>query len=295
MKIHLISQNKQGLNAPTAPQRIRNYFSSYMRHIDLICLQEHKLRGARLTDLGTKVWRQAHFFGCKASIGYRHEEGEAGAGRGGVCLFVNPSIKHLVHSQGVIGDSQAQWVRFSGHQDGDIAVLNVYAPHSPYERIRLWQELRRGLPGDCKWVACGDWNVVEDSLDKSTRCGRILTGMELLEFNLLKTQLSVQDFFSRHNPITYTWDNFRRDGERVLARLDREYSFACGHGPPNRHIKEYIILGDSCHSDHKPVLFKMEYKETRAKGAVYKMNGAFKRPRCSGATEKNVGEFTMQV
>jgi exonuclease III len=115
MKIHLISQNKQGLNAPTAPQRIRNYFSSYMQHIDIICLQEHKLRGAKLTDLGTKVWRQAHFFGCEASVGYRHEEGEVGASRGGVCLFVNPSIKHLVHSQGVIGGNQAQWVRFTGH------------------------------------------------------------------------------------------------------------------------------------------------------------------------------------
>jgi hypothetical protein len=65
-------------------------------------------------------------------------------------------------------------------------VLNVYAPHTAQERIRLWQELRRVLLGDCKWVACGDWNFVEEGADKSTRGGRILTGMELFEFNAFK-------------------------------------------------------------------------------------------------------------
>jgi exonuclease III len=99
MKIHLISQNVQGLNAPEASQRLRNYFSSYFRHMNVSCLQEHKLRGSKLIDLGPKVWRQAYFFGCEASVGYHHSEVEAGAGCGGICMFVNPSIKNLVHSQ----------------------------------------------------------------------------------------------------------------------------------------------------------------------------------------------------
>jgi hypothetical protein len=73
----------------------------------------------------------------------------------------------------------------------------------------------------------------------------------------------------------FTWDNLRRDGERVLTRLNKVYSFACEQGHPSSHIKEYVILGNSCHSDHKPVLFKLEYEETHAKGARYKMNGAF--------------------
>jgi exonuclease III len=275
MKLHLISQNVQGLNGPEASQRLRNFYSSYFRHIDVLCLQEHKLRGSKMTDLGPKVWKHAHFFGCEASAGYRHIGEEAGAGRGGVCLLVNPNIKHLVHSQGSVGRNQAQWIRFSGHQDRDIGVLNVYAPHTAQERIRLWQELRRELPGDYKWVACGDWNFVEERADKSTRCGRILTGMELLDFNAFKAQFLLQDFFSRQNAIIYSWDNLRRDGERVLARLDRVYSFACEQGQPSQHIKEYIILGNCCHSDHKPVLFKLDYKDSRVKGAKYKMNGAY--------------------
>jgi exonuclease III len=186
MKIHLISQNVQGLNAPAALQRLRNYFSPCMKQVDIICLQEHKLRWSKLTDLGSKLWRHAFFFGCEASVGYGHAENEEGADQGRICLLVNPKIKHLIHSQEIVGGNQAQWIRFLGNQEGDIAVLNVYASNTSQERIRLWQVLRRELPGDCKWIACGDWNVFEDSRDKSTRCGRILASMELLEFNLLK-------------------------------------------------------------------------------------------------------------
>ena len=159
-----------------------------------------------------------------------HTEADVGAGRGGMCLFINPSIKHLIHSQGSIGENQAQWVRFSENQGRDLAVLNVYAPNTLQERIHLWQELRRGLPNDCQWVACGDWNIVEDAEDKSIRSGRILIGVELLEFNSFKAQLSLYNFFSRQSAIRFLWDNLQRDGEKVLVRLDRVYSFAFAQG-----------------------------------------------------------------
>ena len=122
---------------------------------------------------------------------YQHADNEAGAGCGRICIFINPSIKYLVQNQGSIGRNLAQWIRFSGFQEGNVAVLNVYAPHTPHKRIQLWQDLRRDLPSDCKWITCRDWNVVEDNMDKSTRCGRILNDMELIEFNALKAQLSV--------------------------------------------------------------------------------------------------------
>jgi hypothetical protein len=28
--------------------------------------------------------------------------------------------------------------------------------------IQLWQELIRLLPQGCRWIACGDWNMVEE-------------------------------------------------------------------------------------------------------------------------------------
>jgi exonuclease III len=153
MKLNIFTQNMQGLNNPTAPQQLRNYVYPYLRNIDVLCIQEHKLQGDKLSGLSTKLWRQAHFFGCDATEGYGHQAGTIDIGRGGIFLFVNPTIKHMILSQGLIGVNQAQWIRFTGLDGGNIAMLNVYAPHSAQLRSRLWQELRRALPQDCKWVA----------------------------------------------------------------------------------------------------------------------------------------------
>jgi exonuclease III len=141
MKLNLITQNVRGLNAPATQTSLRNFFSSYFRDIEVLCLQEHKLRGKRFADLGFRIWGQAHFFGCKASPGYNHQDGTVGAGKEGICMFVNPRVKHLIYSQGTIGVNLAQWIRFSRLPGGDVAVLNVYAPNNPVERIQLWQEL----------------------------------------------------------------------------------------------------------------------------------------------------------
>jgi hypothetical protein len=59
----------------------------------------------------------------------------------------------------------------------------------------------------------------------------------------------------------------------VLARLDRVYSFASNHGLSNSHIRNYNIIGDSCHSDHLPVMHQVDLLENqRHEGSRYKMN-----------------------
>jgi hypothetical protein len=92
MKIRLITQNVQGLNASLAPARVRNFYSSSFKNIEILCLQEHKLRGKKLDELGFKIWRQAHYFGCEASPGYNHQDGVDRAGKGGLCMFISPKI-----------------------------------------------------------------------------------------------------------------------------------------------------------------------------------------------------------
>jgi exonuclease III len=138
MNLKLLSHNVQGLYTEFAPHKIRNYIAPLIRDLDVLCLQEHKLRGNKLKDLGFKIWRQAYFFGCEASIAYNHSQEEEGAGRGGVCMLINPRIQHLIHSRGSVGVNLAQWVRFTGLPEGDVAILNVYAPNNPSERIDLW-------------------------------------------------------------------------------------------------------------------------------------------------------------
>jgi exonuclease III len=100
MKITILSQNLQGLNNPSKVDIVRNYFRPLLASIDVLCFQEHKLRGARLTALKDRIWPRAGFFARETTIGYRHLAGEEGAGRGGVCMWIAPQITHLVAGSG---------------------------------------------------------------------------------------------------------------------------------------------------------------------------------------------------
>lgn len=258
MKLSILTQNVQGLNNPETLHRVRGYFFPLLPQTDILMLQEHKLRGDKATDLGKSIWPLATFFSIDALPAYGHEADEPGAGSGGVCIWVAPSIKHMVVSSGQDRSGRALWVRLSGLPGGDIAVLNIYAPNSPGERRVMWDELAATLPRDCRWVLGGDWNVVETRDDKSSEDGNILAGAERVNFHQLTTGLEVSDPFDRTSAIRFTWDNRRKDSKRVLARLDRIYTFTGSDGDPSQ--ADYHIRGDNGHSDHLPVWRSMELK-----------------------------------
>jgi hypothetical protein len=90
-----------------------------------------------------------------------------------------------------------------------------------WERIDLWEDLLASLPKDCMWFFYGDWNAIESTEDKSTSYGKIMSDVESLIFQQLKSALKIEDIFFRTSPIKFSWDNKRRDEVRVLARLDR--------------------------------------------------------------------------
>jgi exonuclease III len=51
MKLTIISQNLQGLNDLVKVDAIRNYFRPLTLSVNIICVQEHKLRDDRLVAL----------------------------------------------------------------------------------------------------------------------------------------------------------------------------------------------------------------------------------------------------
>ena len=48
MKLTIVSQNVQGMNDGTKTDVIRNYYRPLLCELDVVCLQELKLRGAQL-------------------------------------------------------------------------------------------------------------------------------------------------------------------------------------------------------------------------------------------------------
>jgi exonuclease III len=51
MKITILSQNLQGINNPSKVDIVSNYFRPFLASVDILCFQEHRLRGARLEAL----------------------------------------------------------------------------------------------------------------------------------------------------------------------------------------------------------------------------------------------------
>jgi exonuclease III len=273
MKVTIITQNLQGINNPSKVDIVSQYFQPLLSSVDVLCFQEHRLRGEGLAALKTKIWPRATFFGREATVGYRHGPGDVGASRGGVCLWVAPQISHLVLASGQSHCNRAQWIRLHGTPGGDIAILNIYASTEVRERIDLWGELLTSLPRGCRWFLAGDWNVVERKVDKSSSCGKIMSDEGLL-FQQLKLALKVEDTFPNSSPIKFSWDNKRRDGVRILARLDRIYSFqpVTAEAAP---MAEYYIRGDSNHFDHLPVVGKFLLQVEARRKSSYAMNAGY--------------------
>jgi hypothetical protein len=123
------------------------------------------------------------------------------------------------------------WSQFSAVADplgpirGDITIVNIYAPNMPYERTVLWQTLVNTLLLHRRWILCNDWNVVETQADKSSKDGCIISGVEQIEFEFLKSYFQVTDFFQRNKKKVYSWNNRRTWEDRVMARLDPVYTF----------------------------------------------------------------------
>lgn len=116
----------------------------------------------------------------------------------------------------------------------DVAILNVYAPHTPAERCALWLELISSLPRDYRSTLSGDWNFVERKEDKSNQRESYMTKEEKRVFQELKEIFHVADASSLSNRITFSSDNRRRDGNRVMAGLDRFYTFSNMEDPTSR-------------------------------------------------------------
>ena len=222
MIIKAITFNVRGLNEPRKIERLRQYFQNMQGGADIIMLQEHKLRGEKAGTLGKLLFPNGKCWIQKADQGY-NINGSEGAGRGGICTFLNNKLTPLVTDQGNILGNKAFWICLQGLPGGDLGILNIYAPNESRARIVLWQELTLRLPTDYKWLVSGDFNMVENAQDKSALCSKTMPQGEKIVSEAFKSSLHLADTFNHNGRLRFSWDNRRRDGGRILGRLDQHY------------------------------------------------------------------------
>jgi hypothetical protein len=92
-------------------------------------------------------------------------------------LLNNKWANFVVHNE-IAFRNKSQWLKMEGLLGRPISILNIHTPNESVEGSKLWEYLKMKLPKDCKWIICGDFNMVE---------GPILTN-----------QLNVEDFFFKN-------------------------------------------------------------------------------------------------
>ena len=134
------------------------------------------------------------------------------------------------------------------------------------------------LPVGPRWILAGDFNFVESRQDKNNPCSRLVPITERMLFHNLKSFLGVEDNPRSAGSLQYSWDNWRLDGVRVLARLDRVYLFRNTPGAAPRKLISYKILSDNPWSDHQPVMASVMLQEGPARRSWWKMNSCWLKP-----------------
>lgn len=101
MIIKVITFNVRGLNDPRKIDKLRQYFQNILGGADVILLQEHKLRGKKVTNLSQKLFSKSKCWALDAEIGY-NVDGQEGVGKGGICTILHENLAPLVSCHGTI-------------------------------------------------------------------------------------------------------------------------------------------------------------------------------------------------
>jgi exonuclease III len=129
MKLNLLTFNSRGLNKEIAVASLHQYIQQFQPRLDIVAIQEHKLRGDAFNRLSQKLWRNAMAIGTEASPGYGHNPGDARVGCGGIVTLLAPQWSKLVSQIGTIHNNKVHWFILAGLPKSDVGIANVYAPN----------------------------------------------------------------------------------------------------------------------------------------------------------------------
>ncbi|KAL3682785.1 hypothetical protein R1sor_000807 [Riccia sorocarpa] len=267
MKLAIGTYNVRGIGARSARTKLRNVILSIKPALDVMAIQEHKLRDSNIDFITSTIWPHATVFNLPAADGLHAQRNPlVSGGKGGVLLLVSPTFCPIIVQHGTIPNEGGLWIHFDTADGRKLGLAAVYAPNTPTERTRLWAALDSSLDASRSWFLIGDFNMIISQNDQIGGRPKIAVGEELSQWTNLVQTLALQDTYRRKTgALHYTWDNRRlalllhnqgqltpqlTDGGRILKRLDRVYAEA-SLIPCHRSTE---IFSGSELSDHLPVV-----------------------------------------
>ena len=270
MKWNIITHNIRGLDDPESIAKERGFISMLTPKVDVIMIQEHKLRGRALENLGSRLMPECASRVLEAAPGERSWLNPNAAGKGGVGILLANKYAKLVTATGALYENRVVWIKLEGVEGGNIGLACIYAPNILTDRRHLWHLLVDALPKDCEWIIGGDFNMTERPEDKSHGCGRTISDLESYTWKEFSNSIQVRDEFLHQGGPRFSWDNGQKGERRRLARLDRFYTPS--QSRLNTRITTYFIHGYAVGSDHAPVHIEVYMGSGEDQKGAFKWN-----------------------
>lgn len=109
MKLKIVSFNVWGLNAPASIPTLKHYLDS-IPTIDVLLLQEIKLRNVACNKLKTSLWQQAASWVVEASPEYGNGDSARRVEKVGIVTFIAPQYTNCVTRTSLVMTNRAHWI-----------------------------------------------------------------------------------------------------------------------------------------------------------------------------------------
>ncbi|KAL3689494.1 hypothetical protein R1sor_015803 [Riccia sorocarpa] len=266
MKISVGSYNVRDLCARTARTKLRQFILNTRPALDILAVQEHKLRDRNLDFITSAIWSQALIFHVPAADGAHAARNPlVTGGKGGVLLMVRASFAPSIVDHGPLPLDGGLWIHFDLPDGRKMGLAALYAPNSVADRTSLWTALEASLDLSRNWILVGDFNMITQQEDQIGGTPELAIGTKKSQWENLLHTLDLRDTFkATDGALRFTWDNRRQamllgqegqdndqllDAGRMLKRLDRIYVGSTLH-----NLISTKILPGSELSDHLPVI-----------------------------------------
>ncbi|KAL3689068.1 hypothetical protein R1sor_015377 [Riccia sorocarpa] len=288
MKLVIGTYNVRGIFARSARTKLKALIQSTKPSLDILTIQEHKLRDTSIDFFSSSIWPNAVLFNLPASDGVHAQRNQhVNGGKGGVIIVVSPSIAQLITGHGTLPNNGGLWLHIDTVEGRRLGFAAIYVPNAAADRAILWESLESSLNTSRSWFAAGDFNMITHTMDQAGGSPRTISGDESLRWNTLIQTLDLRDAFKRRaDTINFTWDNRRHvllsaqqndqgtspnDGGRILKRLDRIYV----DSSLLQHHKSTLITPVSELSDHLMVIAVFQLGPPQGfKKSQYRINTA---------------------
>ena len=173
--MRLLTWNVQGLGGPLYRRyrgRLRQELQKCLMGgpVDVMMFQEHHLNEQRIRNYGTILPGNWEMFWSSAI-------GTSGT-QGGVCMAIAQQWKENIICKEIIVPGRAQYIVIKDLQT-TWGYLNIYAPNHASARKHFWYEITNALPNVSDWCVAGDFNMIEDPLDRRGGSAATIHGEEL--------------------------------------------------------------------------------------------------------------------